>query len=425
MTAEGGLPGSQAARAGALAAEGLTAEAPGERPLAYGLVAIPGDGVGPDVVAAAKRVLAAAGARFGFGVDWTDLVVGGAGIDAYGVAIRDEDLAACAASDAILLGAVGGPKWDDPTSVGPSRAGALRHARRPGPLRQPAPGQRPPGPRAGLAAPARAARGRRHADRPRADRRPLLRLAHGGHRGARRPIRQRHPAVLGGRGRPRRPPRLRPGARPPEAADQRRQGERPGDVAPVADGRPRDRPGVPGRRPRRPARRRLRDADRAGAGVLRRPRDREPLRRHPVRRGIGAGREPGHAALGLGGDAAHGARPARPLRADPRLRARHRRAGPGEPGRDDPLRRHAPALVAGPRRRRRRGGGGRLGRAGRRLPDAGPVAARPRGRRALHPRGDRRDGRRDRRPDRQRTPPPADDLDAATIVATSQLLGLL
>ena len=83
----------------------------------YRLVAIPGDGVGPDVVAAAKRVVAAAGARFGFDVAWHDIVVGGAGIDAYGVPIRPEDLTACADSDAILLGAVGGPKWDDPTAA--------------------------------------------------------------------------------------------------------------------------------------------------------------------------------------------------------------------------------------------------------------------------------------------------------------------
>ncbi len=89
----------------------------------FRLVAIPGDGVGPDVVAGARRVLAAAGARFGFHVAWTDLVVGGAGIDAYGVAIRDEDLAACAAADAILLGAVGGPRWDDPRApVRPEQA---------------------------------------------------------------------------------------------------------------------------------------------------------------------------------------------------------------------------------------------------------------------------------------------------------------
>jgi 3-isopropylmalate dehydrogenase len=85
--------------------------------LRYRLVAIPGDGVGPDVVAAAKRVMAAAGARFGFGVEWHDIVVGGAGIDAYGMPIRPDDLAACAVSHAVLLGAVGGPKWDDPTAA--------------------------------------------------------------------------------------------------------------------------------------------------------------------------------------------------------------------------------------------------------------------------------------------------------------------
>jgi 3-isopropylmalate dehydrogenase len=83
----------------------------------YRLVAIPGDGVGPDVVTAARRVLAAVGARFGFGIAWHEIVVGGAGIDAYGTPIRPEDLAACAASDAVLLGAVGGPKWDDPAAT--------------------------------------------------------------------------------------------------------------------------------------------------------------------------------------------------------------------------------------------------------------------------------------------------------------------
>ncbi len=109
MTVEGGRAGTAA---------------PGARSgPTYRLVAIPGDGVGPDVVAAAKRVLAAAGERFGFAIAWQEIVVGGAGIDAYGVPIRPEDLAACAASDAVLLGAVGGPEWDDPTaSVRPEQA---------------------------------------------------------------------------------------------------------------------------------------------------------------------------------------------------------------------------------------------------------------------------------------------------------------
>jgi 3-isopropylmalate dehydrogenase len=90
---------------------------------AYRIATIPGDGVGPDVVAAARRVVDAAGAAFGFAIDWSELLVGGAAIDAYGVAIRPEDVEACGAADAILLGAVGGPKWSDPSAqVRPEQA---------------------------------------------------------------------------------------------------------------------------------------------------------------------------------------------------------------------------------------------------------------------------------------------------------------
>lgn len=89
----------------------------------YRVAAIPGDGVGPEVVAAARLVVAAAGERFGFGVDWTEHAAGGNAIDTYGVAIRDEDVAACAAADAVLLGAVGGPRWDNPNApVRPEQA---------------------------------------------------------------------------------------------------------------------------------------------------------------------------------------------------------------------------------------------------------------------------------------------------------------
>jgi 3-isopropylmalate dehydrogenase len=94
----------------------VTEAAAGDRP-GYRVATIPGDGVGPEVVAAARRVVDAAGARFDFGVDWSEHVVGGAAIDTFGVAIRDEDLAACGAADAILLGAVGGPKWSDPNAA--------------------------------------------------------------------------------------------------------------------------------------------------------------------------------------------------------------------------------------------------------------------------------------------------------------------
>jgi 3-isopropylmalate dehydrogenase len=89
----------------------------------YRVAALPGDGVGPEVLAQARRVLDAAGTVFGIDIEWSEHLVGGAAIDAYGVPFRDEDLAACGEADAILLGAVGGPKWDDPNaSVRPEQA---------------------------------------------------------------------------------------------------------------------------------------------------------------------------------------------------------------------------------------------------------------------------------------------------------------
>jgi 3-isopropylmalate dehydrogenase len=89
----------------------------------YRLAAIPGDGVGPEVVDAARRVVDAAGERFGFTVEWTEILAGGVAIDTHGVAIRPEDVETCRAADAILLGAVGGPAWSDPSApVRPEQA---------------------------------------------------------------------------------------------------------------------------------------------------------------------------------------------------------------------------------------------------------------------------------------------------------------
>ncbi len=97
----------------------MTAATPGDaaNPVTYRIAVIAGDGVGPEVIAGARHVLEAAGAAFGFGIAFTDLIVGGAGIDAYGMPIRPEDLEVCRESDAVLLGAVGGPKWDDPNAA--------------------------------------------------------------------------------------------------------------------------------------------------------------------------------------------------------------------------------------------------------------------------------------------------------------------
>ena len=87
------------------------------------IVTIPGDGVGPDVVSAARRVLDAAGSKFGFKLAWREILAGGCAIDAYGVAVREEDLLVADAADALLLGAVGGPKWDNPNgTVRPEQA---------------------------------------------------------------------------------------------------------------------------------------------------------------------------------------------------------------------------------------------------------------------------------------------------------------
>jgi 3-isopropylmalate dehydrogenase len=89
----------------------------------YRIASIGGDGVGPEVTSAARRVLDTVGARDGFAIDWLDVVAGGAAIDRFGAALRAEDLEAVGECDAILLGAVGGPRWDDPDAkVRPEQA---------------------------------------------------------------------------------------------------------------------------------------------------------------------------------------------------------------------------------------------------------------------------------------------------------------
>jgi 3-isopropylmalate dehydrogenase len=76
------------------------------------LVLLPGDGVGPEVMAEAVKALEAIGRRFGHRFATETALIGGAAYDAYGVPLRDEDIRRCRAADGVLLGAVGGPKWD-------------------------------------------------------------------------------------------------------------------------------------------------------------------------------------------------------------------------------------------------------------------------------------------------------------------------
>ena len=80
------------------------------------IVLLPGDGIGPEVVIEAVRVLETIASKHGHSFTFTERLMGGCSIDKYGSSLTDETLADCQASDAVLLGAVGGPKWDDPTA---------------------------------------------------------------------------------------------------------------------------------------------------------------------------------------------------------------------------------------------------------------------------------------------------------------------
>jgi len=80
------------------------------------IAVLPGDGVGAEVTSAAQKVLELVGSRFSHEFELNSYIVGGSAIDAVGTALPKETLEACLGSDAVLLGAVGGPKWDDPTA---------------------------------------------------------------------------------------------------------------------------------------------------------------------------------------------------------------------------------------------------------------------------------------------------------------------
>lgn len=91
--------------------------------MTYRIAVVAGDGIGPEIVSAAQRVLNKAAEMFGFSLAYDPLVAGGCGIDRDGVPLTDETLKRCLAADAVLLGAVGGPKWDTlPGHLRPERA---------------------------------------------------------------------------------------------------------------------------------------------------------------------------------------------------------------------------------------------------------------------------------------------------------------
>lgn len=80
------------------------------------IVVLPGDGIGPEVAAEGCKVLEAVASAYGHTFTFEEHLMGGCAIDAFGTALPEETLAACRTADAVLLGAVGGPKWDDPTA---------------------------------------------------------------------------------------------------------------------------------------------------------------------------------------------------------------------------------------------------------------------------------------------------------------------
>jgi len=79
------------------------------------IVVLPGDGIGPEIVAATRQVLDVVG-----DFEYIEHLIGGASIDEHGVALTDEVVEACRNADAVLLGAVGGPKWDEAVANDPS-----------------------------------------------------------------------------------------------------------------------------------------------------------------------------------------------------------------------------------------------------------------------------------------------------------------
>ena len=379
---------------------------PGRRSPSYHLVAIPGDGVGPDVVAAARRVLEATGdglrLRHRLGRDRSPAAPRST---RSGWRSAPRTSPAAPPRDAILLGAVGGPRWDDPrAAVRPEQAlfalrgglGLFANLRPVAvhPALVPASPLRP-----------ELLEGVDLLDRPRADRRPLLRGAHGG-----------------GRRRPARAPRQRHRCR----TRSRRSRASPGSPSswPAAGGGALtsvDKANVlatsrlwrtvvheiAAEFPDVALEHRLVDA--CAMQLVRTPAAFDVLVTENLFGDIlsdeasRAGRLARDAALGLDRDAPDGPRPARPLRADPRLRAGHRRAATWRTrsGRSCPRRcscagrwagaEAADAIEAAVGRRPRR-----------RLPDGRPLAASTRRwRRAARRVGTVGDGRRDRRPDRR------------------------
>ena len=91
----------------------------------FNITLLPGDGIGPEVVAEAVRVLNVIARKYNHTFHYKERLMGGCSIDTYGTSLTDETLADCQSADAVLLGAVGGPKWDDPSAKDRPERGLL------------------------------------------------------------------------------------------------------------------------------------------------------------------------------------------------------------------------------------------------------------------------------------------------------------
>ena len=92
----------------------------------FNIALLPGDGIGPEVTASAVQVLKKIGELSGHSFEFQEKLIGGCSIDAHGTALTDETIQVCQQSNAVLLGAVGGPKWDDPNAAVRPEQGLLK-----------------------------------------------------------------------------------------------------------------------------------------------------------------------------------------------------------------------------------------------------------------------------------------------------------
>ena len=162
----------------------------------FKLLLLPGDGIGPEVMAEVEKVIAFFNGAGLAHFETEKGLVGGSAYDAHGQAISEADMALAQAADAVLLGAVGGPKWDGvPYDVRPE-AGLLRLRKDLGLFANLRPGDLLSRACRRFLAEARDRRRARHRHRPRTDRRRLFRRAQADHRSWQWPeARNRHPGL--------------------------------------------------------------------------------------------------------------------------------------------------------------------------------------------------------------------------------------